>query len=483
MKTAATHMVFSSVTFLFLYLPLVLLAYFCAPSAWKNGVLLAFSLVFYAWGEPLFVLVMLASITINYGFGLLVAGARDKAGAKRACAWSVAANIGILVFFKYGNFLMDNLNALRAAAGLSAIDYPRIPLPIGISFFTFQAMSYVIDVYRRHVPAQRSWSDLALYISLFPQLIAGPIVRYADVAREITDRRVTLDDFGDGLRIFLIGLGKKVLIANVLAEKADGIFGIPTIQLSAGTAWLGLFYFTMQLYFDFSGYSDMAIGLGRIFGFHFLRNFNYPYISHTLTEVWQRWHISLSTWFRDYLFNPLGGYRRSRARAYLNLMIVFVLCGIWHGSTWNFVAFGLYQGIFLILERITRARQLKIFQSGFGIAYANFAFASSLVLFRADDLAHALGYFRAMFGGGAPANLYPPAAFIDPQSAIALALSVVGSAPWLPALQKWLADRKDRAALMACSDWGGVALLLAVLALCTLKMASGTHNPFIYFRF
>ncbi len=476
-------MVFSSVTFLFLFLPLALLIYFVAPQSWRNGILLTFSLIFYAWGEPLFVLIMLLSVTANYFFALAIARRPDRASSKVLAAGSVVFNLGLLILFKYGNFLMDNANVVRGFLGLVPIEFNRIPLPIGISFFTFQAMSYVLDVHRRQVPVQRSWADLALYISLFPQLIAGPIVRYADIAREITKRSVNFDEFSEGVRIFLVGLGKKVLVANVLAEKADAIFGLPPDQLPCGTAWLGLFFYTLQLYFDFSGYSDMAIGLGRMFGFHFLRNFNYPYISHTLTEIWQRWHISLSTWFRDYLFNPLGGYRCSRSRAYFNLMIVFVLCGIWHGSTWNFVFFGLYQGTFLIIERVIRARQLKFFQSALGIAYANFSFASSLVFFRADNLKHAMDYFSSMYGAGAPLALHPLAEFMDPQVALVSIAAVIGSAPIWPWLSEKLNARSDAPILNALRATGLCLALLAILAACTLKLASGTHNPFIYFRF
>jgi alginate O-acetyltransferase complex protein AlgI len=427
---------------------------------------------------------MLLSITGNYFFGLWVEDAKSRISARRTVALSVIFNLALLIVFKYGNFLMDNYNVVRLALGRPAVDYANIPLPIGISFFTFQAMSYVIDVYRKHVAAQRRWSALALYISLFPQLIAGPIVRYADIAREIVQRTISRDDFAAGIRIFLMGLGKKVLIANILSQQADAIFALAPGQLPCRVAWLGLFFYTMQLYFDFSGYSDMAIGLGRMLGFHFLKNFNYPYIAHTLTEVWQRWHISLSTWFRDYLFNPLGGYRCSRARAYVNLMVVFVLCGIWHGSTWNFVAFGFYQGAFMIIERVIRARQLKFFQSWLGIAYANFAFASSLVFFRAENIPGALGYFRAMFGlSPADESIYMVAAYLDPQVLLASAAAVVGSAPFFPWLNRLLSKREDAAAWALLRHGGCLAGLVLVLALCSMKLASGTHNPFIYFRF
>jgi alginate O-acetyltransferase complex protein AlgI len=478
-------MVFSSITFLFLYLPLVLLLHFAAPRAWRNGILLAASLFFYAWGEPLYVLVMLLSIAANFAFGLRVADTRTPAGARAATALSVAFNLALLIAFKYANFLADNLNLLLNLFGVPVIRLGPVHLPIGISFFTFQAMSYVIDVHRRHAPPQRSPTALALYISLFPQLIAGPIVRYADIAAEIARRSITREGFADGIRVFIIGLGKKVLVANILAQSADAIFALDPGDLSARVAWLGLFFYGMQLYFDFSGYSDMAIGLGRMLGFHFLPNFNYPYISRSITELWRRWHISLSSWLRDYLYIPLGGNRAGRTRTYLNLMIVFLLCGLWHGASWNFVLWGACQGAFLIGERLFRATERPLFRSGFGVLYANLAFFISLALFRSETLTHAAGYFRALAGiGGADPAIHPAASFVTPEILLAGIAAVAGATPLPAAAGRRLLARPASSTVRACLREGAsVTALALVLVLCTLKLASGTHNPFIYFRF
>jgi alginate O-acetyltransferase complex protein AlgI len=479
-------MVFSSVIFLFAFLPLTLLVYFVLPMRLRNVFLLLASLLFYAWGETNYTLVILASIVVNYVVGILIERAADRRGRKRAVAIGVAINLGMLIFFKYANFIMDNVNAVLVAAGATALPNPRIHLPLGISFFTFQAISYIVDVYRGHVKAQGNFINYALYKALFPQLIAGPIVRYIDVSRQIVSRVVTPSDFAAGVRIFLVGLGKKVLIANIVAAQVDRIFAIPHDQLPTSIAWIGIVCFALQLYFDFSGYSDMAIGLGRMFGFHFLANFNYPYISRTLTEFWQRWHISLSTWFRDYLFTPLGGYRCSRPRAYLNLMTVFFLCGLWHGASWNFVLFGVYQGMFLIFERLVRAKRIKLLNTPVGNAYLLFIIFTTMVFFRTETLAHAWAYYKAMFGFVPPnAGVYLPMAYLAPETILAGIAGIVGSTPVIP----WLAGK------MKPDDGepaGGMELfrqaacfvgLAAILLLCSMKLAAGTHNPFIYFRF
>ena len=469
-------MVFSSIIFLFAFLPLVLAINFALPVRFRNFFLLLASLLFYAWGEPVYTLVMLASITINYVFGLWVGATEAPRPRFVILSIGVALNLGLLLYFKYANFLVENVNSVLAWLGHPAIEMDPVALPLGISFFTFQAMSYVIDVYRRHVALQKNPVDLALYVSLFPQLIAGPIVRYADVAKEIVQRRVSLDDFADGIRIFIIGLGKKVLIANVLAEQVDLIFALPNHELTTPLAWMGSVFFMLQLYFDFGGYSDMAIGLGRMMGFHFLPNFNYPYISKSLTELWQRWHISLSTWFRDYLFNPLGGYRCSRPRAYMNLMIVFILCGLWHGASWNFFFFGLYQALFLVFERLIRAKQKPFFKSPLGHGYLLFILLTTMVFFRGNDMAQTLTFFRCMagFDGNLPA-IHHPAAFVDPQVVLSLVAGLIGCAPFVP----WLRKRLPPAA----TTIGGALAILAIFLLCCAKLAAGTHNPFIYFRF
>ena len=344
-------MVFSEPAFLFWFLPLLLGAYFLCPRAGRNALLLAASLIFYAWGEGGFVLVMLASIGMNYAFGLLI---ERRVSTHKTCAalWlGIIANLLLLAAYKYTGFVSSNLCGLLRWWGVDTADPLPVHLPIGISFFTFQAMSYLVDVHRRQVPAQRNPLHVALYISMFPQLIAGPIVRYRDIARQIVDRAVTRQGFASGIRRFAIGLGKKVIIANSLAWPADQIFTIPNHELTTAVAWWGVTCYTLQIYFDFSGYSDMAVGLGRMFGFEFMENFNYPYIARSMTDFWRRWHISLSTWFRDYLYIPLGGNRRGRARTLVNLALVFFLCGLWHGASWTFAIWGLYHGLFLILER------------------------------------------------------------------------------------------------------------------------------------
>lgn len=345
-------MVFSSPIFLFLFLPAVLAVYYLTPRAARNGALLAASLLFYAWGEVFHVAVMLASIAMNYAAGRWIARA---AGRRRTVAVgaAVAANLLWLGWFKYAGFLGGIANDVFGLRWRR----PDVHLPIGISFFTFQALSYVIDLGRGRAEPERSALRLALFISLFPQLIAGPIVRYVDIARDLVARRETLARFASGVRRFTVGLGKKMLIANVLAEPADRVFGLAPADLTAPLAWLGVAAYTAQIYFDFSGYSDMAIGLGRMFGFEFPENFRHPYAARSITEFWRRWHITLSTWFRDSLYVPLGGNRRGSARTALNLLAVFLLCGLWHGAAWNFVVWGLYHGALLGLERPWRGRR------------------------------------------------------------------------------------------------------------------------------
>jgi alginate O-acetyltransferase complex protein AlgI len=333
-------MVFSSPVFLFLFLPIVLGIYFILPRFMRNCWLLVMSLLFYTWGEHLFTLVMLASIAMNYLSGLLIDRFRGGRGANHVLWASVAANLVLLICYKYSDFLLANLNVLLIAAHWQPLHEKPTHLPIGISFFTFHAISYVIDVHRGNARVQKNFLNFALYESLFPQLVAGPIIRYQDIADQIDRRRETLSGFAYGVIRFITGLSKKMLIANVLAVSADEIFALPSGGLSTSVAWLGAICYALQIYFDFSGYSDMAVGLGHMFGFRFVENFNYPYVSRSIQEFWRRWHISLSTWFRDYLYIPLGGNRVSPRRIYLNLIIVFFLCGLWHGASWNFVIWG-----------------------------------------------------------------------------------------------------------------------------------------------
>jgi alginate O-acetyltransferase complex protein AlgI len=400
-------MLFSSTVFLFLFLPVVLALYFGLGRRTWNVVLLVASLVFYAWGEPVMVALMLVSIAGNYVFGWWVDRSRANGRGRGVTALAVGLNLGLLVVFKYADWLWGSLGGLLAQAGiletaplpLGGILFPsgvlhdrlltaddHIRLPIGISFFTFQALSYLIDVYRREEEVQKNPLDFGLYIALFPQLIAGPIVRYRDVARQVVQRSVSLAQFASGVRRFVIGLGKKVLIANVCGRVSDGIFGANPGEITPAVAWLGTVSYALQAYFDFSGYSDMAIGLGRMFGFEFRENFVHPYVSRSMTEIWRRWHISLSSWFRDYLYIPLGGNRISPARTYLNLLVVFVLCGVWHGAEWGFVVFGLYQGAFLVLERVGFGRRLERWPAVLQHVYLLTVWLVGLAIFRCEKL-------------------------------------------------------------------------------------------------
>lgn len=484
-------MLFSSPVFLFGFLPLLLALYFVCPKPLRNVLLLSASLWFYAWGEPSLVVLMLLSTAMNYGFGRWVESAKDATRAKWIVAFAVALNLGLLVYFKYAGFLIDSVNVLLGEIGVPLLNRPSVTLPIGISFYTFQAMSYVIDVYRRQARAERNPINVALYIALFPQLIAGPIVRYTDVAAQIKNRAIDSDGFAFGIQRFVVGLAKKMLIANSAASVADAVFDIPDAQLSTSVAWLGIVCYTVQIYFDFSGYSDMAIGLGRMFGFQFLENFNYPYIAKSVTDFWRRWHISLSSWYRDYLYIPLGGNRCAGWRVSLNLMIVFVLCGLWHGASWNFAAWGVYHGAFLMLERQGLGRWLERLWRPLRHLYALLAVLGGWVLFRALTLSHGIAYFKALAGFGAAANAkYPLAMYFDRGLAVVLLAGLIGSTPWIP----WLANRlrameetqphaAPSTAIRFASGSLRLGSLMVLFILSAAVMSAGTHNPFIYFRF
>jgi alginate O-acetyltransferase complex protein AlgI len=485
-------MVFSSPLFLFLFLPLILFATWIAGRKLRNAVLLAGSLLFYAWGEPALVVVMIASIAINHSLVAWIDRARGTGRDRLAVGLSIAINIGILAVFKYSGWLWDSASLLLRELGASTQILgarPHVRLPIGISFFTFHALSAVIDVYRGTVRVRRNLIDFALYIACFPQLIAGPIIRYHDVADQISDRRVTRSGFAYGVERFILGLGKKVLIANVLAVPADAIFALPAADLGAKTAWLGIVCYTLQIYFDFSGYSDMAIGLGRMFGFTYLENFLHPYASRSVTEFWRRWHVSLSSWFRDYLYVPLGGNRRGKGRTYFNLVLVFFLCGLWHGASWTFVGWGLYHGAFLVIERLGLARVLERWPGAVRRAYLLLAVMIGWVFFRADDFARATGYLGAMFApraGAAP--LHPPALFLDSVALLALLAGVLGCAPWPSIAAAWGRELGARHPLLETwarlgLEFAKLPLLAAVLAAASLEISASASNPFIYFRF
>ena len=386
----------------------------------RNFWLLLMSLAFYAWGEISFIFLLLASTLMNYGLGLWVDRSRTTGGRKGAIAVAVFVNIGLLAFFKYADFAVNLLNATLKLANLPGVSAPHIPLPIGISFFTFHALSYVIDIYRRKAGAARNPMNVALYIFFFPQLIAGPILRWSSIGPQLAERTANLEKFADGVRRFTGGLAKKVLIANTLAVPADQIFSLPAQELSTPDAWLGILCYTLQIYFDFSGYSDMAVGMGKMFGFTFLENFQFPYHSQSIREFWRRWHISLSTWFRDYLYIPLGGNRGSEIRTGFNLIAVFFLCGLWHGASLTFVAWGLYHGFFLTLERTRFGNLVEKLPAWFRHLYALLVVMMGWVIFRADTFTVAGNYFHALAGSNPAPEAQPYDQYVSVQMMLAV---------------------------------------------------------------
>jgi len=476
-------MVFASPLFLFLFLPVTLVAYFASARSWRKGVLICASVFFYAWGEAKYLPLLLGSVAFNWWTGLRIAEGRDTRARKRWLAFGVAGNIGALVVFKYANFAVANINAIAPIFALGPIALDAIPLPLGISFFTFHAISYVVDVYKGNAKAQPRIPTFALYILLFPQLIAGPIIRFRDIAAQLDRHRSRLADFAYGARRFTLGLGKKVLIANTLGATADRVFALPGTDLTTPLAWLGIVCYTLQIYFDFSGYSDMAIGLMRMFGFRILENFNYPYISRSVREFWRRWHISLSNWFRDYVYVPLGGNRRGARRSYVNLVIVFLLCGLWHGASWPFVLWGAWHGVFLVLERTSGGRALERHR-WMGHVYALAVVMGGWVLFRCDTLAHARDYYVALIGlTHADPIRQPLAQYFDALVATTLVIGAVFATPLARTIGSWrdrTSDASLRGGIVIAADLMWLTLVLAASA---ATLAAGTYNPFIYFRF
>ena len=474
-------MLFSRSTFLFQFLPVVLIGYYLFLRGMRKGqnlFLLVCSLFFYAWGEPRFLPVMVLSIAMNYGFGRWVYRRRfQEKTLKLPVALAVGCNLGILFIFKYLTFTVESLNGL--GAGLTV---PVIQLPIGISFFTFQAMSYVLDVAMGKTEAQRSPLALGLYLSFFPQLIAGPIVKYSQVSHQIDHRVENWADFSAGCSRFLIGLGKKVLLANQLAVVADRVFGCDPQALSTPMAWLGSLCYTLQLYYDFSGYSDMAIGLGSMFGFHFLENFDHPYAARSITEFWRRWHISLGAWFRDYVYIPLGGNRVSVWKHIRNLFVVWLLTGLWHGANWTFVLWGLFYFLLLCLEKYLPA--MKKLPTLLGRGYTLVAVNLLWMLFRSDSIEYAGAFFLTMLGLNGTGNADPSCGFYLGENTLLLVAALLFSfpfAPWLRRqLEKWRPGGRDISLLW---DLLYALGLLAVGVMCTCYLVKGTYNPFIYFRF
>ena len=467
-------MLFSGIPFLYYFLPVVLAVYFLVPRRGKNAVLFASSLLFYAWGEPRFCVFMLASILQGYLFGRLIE--RNRASAKRSklfLAASVVLSLGLLGYCKYADFFLSAVNSLT---GLK-LKLLHVALPIGISFYTFQILSYVVDVYRGEVPAQKSFLKLGTYIAMFPQLIAGPIVRYAEIAPQLDSRETTLEDVSAGACRFVIGLSKKVLLANVLYTLITAFEA--SRDLSVLYYWLYAVSFTLQIYFDFSGYSDMAIGLGRIFGFRFSENFDHPYLSGSITEFWRRWHISLGSWFRDYVYIPLGGNRVSKAKWLRNIFIVWALTGLWHGASWNFVLWGLGFAVLLVLEKLVYKRFLDKTRM-IKHVYVLFFVCLSFVLFNASSVKEAFSQFGAMFGAGGLPLVSAESLYYARSYAVTFLIAAVGATPLVKTLVTRFA--KTRSGAKAVAVLQPVTMLL-LLAACTAFLVDGSFNPFLYFRF
>ena len=483
-------MVFSSITFLLCFLPVTLIAYYLAGNRLRNLVLLLTSLLFYAWGEGGYVLIMLLSIALNFVVGRLLDRTEGKQARTAVLAGGIGLNLALLGYFKYGNWLAEIVAAL--IPGLKAPDILADPihLPIGISFFTFQALSYIIDVYRKDTESQKNPLHLGLYIASFPQLIAGPIVRYSQVAAQIQHRLHDSTTFASGVERFIFGLSKKVLIANPLSAMADLIFSQQYAHLPVEVAWLGIICYALQIYFDFSGYSDMAVGLGRMFGFQFPENFNYPYISRSIQEFWRRWHITLSTWFRDYLYIPLGGNQRGAVKTYRNLVVVFLLCGLWHGASWNFVVWGAMHGTFLALERLALKRWLQSVPRFFCHVYTMLIVLVAWVFFRIEHLPDALAYLQTMFflaEGADPAVRVSVYLQVDGVFICALALALLFSTPIIKFLKTKLPQEQPTAiparhGLLTQRTLHSAAIF-TLLYLCLSFLAVNSYNPFIYFRF
>ena len=467
-------MVFSSLTFLFAFLPAVLVVYLLVPRRFKNAVLFLFSLIFYAWGEPIYVVLMIFSTVLDYTCGRLVEKYRGTSKKKLGLIISICTNLGLLFFFKYSDFFIETINGVFK----TGIPLLNLPLPIGISFYTFQTMSYTIDVYRGDAKMQKNIISFGAYVALFPQLIAGPIVRYQDIADQLDERTLSYDKFGDGAKRFVTGLGKKVLLANNIGLLWSAISGTAAASLTTVGAWLGIFAFAFQIYFDFSGYSDMAIGLGKMLGFDFLENFNYPYISKSVTEFWRRWHMSLGQWFRDYVYIPLGGNKKGLPLQIRNILIVWLLTGFWHGASWNFVLWGLFYGFLLIMEKLFLLKALNKAPAFVGHIYTILTVLIGWVLFAFDDFSAGWAYLKVMFGGGAGfvnnTALYQLLSYLP-----LMLICLVASTPLMKKVYEKMQQKLGEGMLLT-ADVGRV-LVLFVLSLAYL--ISGSYNPFLYFRF
>lgn len=468
-------MLFSSIVFLFTFLPAVMILYYLLPVRFRNVILLLASLVFYAWGEPVYLFLMLLSILFNYFSGLDIArNLQDKRAAKRSLVFNLIINLAVLGFFKYEGFVLDTLNGILPVH----ISYHALPLPIGISFYTFQILSYIIDVYRGNVKVQTNLPNFALYVTMFPQLIAGPIVQYADVDEQLASREISRTKFGEGSMYFIRGLAKKVLLANTSGMIFTEVSGLAKDNIAVMTAWLGAFAYMFQIYFDFSGYSDMAIGLGKMFGFEFNMNFNYPYVSKSITEFWRRWHISLSSWFRDYVYIPLGGNRVSKIKHIRNLLIVWFLTGLWHGAAWNFVAWGLYYGVILIIEKYLLSPVLDRLPDVVRHIYSIVLVVIGWVLFFSSSFGQAADYIRVMFGAGAHGFADRESMYLLTSNLILWLILIFGSMPLVHfRYEHMLRSKKWNTTII------NSVVYAALFIVCIAYLVTETYNPFLYFRF
>ena len=465
-------MLFSSIVFLFTFLPIVLILYYVLPRQFKNSVLLLASLLFYAWGEPIYLFLMMFSILFNYISGLDIArNLGNKRAARKSLIFNVVVNLCVLGFFKYEGFVLNSLNAVLPVE----IPFQEVALPVGISFYTFQILSYIIDVYRGNVPVQKNLMDFALYVTMFPQLIAGPIVKYAEIDEQLHVREENWGRFGEGVMYFIRGLAKKVLLANTVGMIYTNVSGMAPEDVSVVTAWLGCLAYTFQIYFDFSGYSDMAVGLGKMFGFEFPWNFNYPYIAQSVTEFWRRWHISLSSWFREYVYIPLGGNRVPVPKHIRNLLVVWLLTGLWHGAAWNFVAWGLYYGVILIFEKYFFHRVLDKLPEVLRHIYSLVLVMVGWVLFFSPSFAGALEYLKLMFGAGGHGFMDGEALYLLISNLGLWVIAIVSSTPLVYGVYERYVGRRKPVA--------DVVIYAGMFLLCVAYLVTETYNPFLYFRF
>ncbi|MBQ8883623.1 MAG: MBOAT family protein [Oscillospiraceae bacterium] len=467
-------MVFSSLTFLYFFLPITLLIYFVSPKSIKNFILLVTGLFFYAWGEPIYVLIMILSAAIDYTAGRIMHWKDNNKTVRTICLIvSVLMNVGLLGIFKYSSFFITNINAVFG----TSISDPQLPLPIGISFYTFQSMSYTIDLYRRKIKVQKNVINFMAFVTMFPQIVAGPIVTYDEVAERLDDRKTTVDDIADGIAVFVKGLGKKVLLANNIGLLWSQVKAMDYTQISVFTAWIGIIAFAFQIYFDFSGYSDMAVGLGKMLGFEFPNNFNYPYTSKSISEFWRRWHITLGSWFREYVYIPLGGNRNGTARTIFNLAVTWALTGFWHGASWNFMLWGIYFGILIILERFVYGKLLAKLPKILGIFYTFVLVLFGWVLFETATLKDAFNYFKAMFG--ATGTFYDvKATYFLVTYGVVLVLCIIGSTQLVKKGAEYVTKFSTKLSLSVRP-----LIQLAIMLLSTAYLVNETYNPFLYFRF